>query len=271
MYADAFHAVRSWLDSYVGRYIDGDGTLGEVSRLKWEHSRHVAAHCREIAEELGWTPRDAAVGELLGLLHDVGRFSQFAEFGTFADPFSVDHGGRGVEVIRTSGVLDPLPEPDRTRILTAVAVHNRRGIPPGLDDRALPFAKLIRDADKLDIFRVIAGRIEEGDYRGHLRAALHIEQPGPVTPGAVGDILRGETVANDHIRTVADFGLMQMSWVFDINYPPAMRYLLERNFLELVAAQLPDEPGCRCAVERIFSVAEDVRKGSLPPERERSA
>ena len=40
--------------------------------------------------------------------------------------------------------------------MTAIGNHNRLAIEDGLDEKTLLFAKLIRDADKCDIFRVFA-------------------------------------------------------------------------------------------------------------------
>ncbi len=251
MRIDTFQTVRNWLKIYVSGYLAGDGALGEVSAIKWGHSLRVARHCREIAGETGWSDHDTSLAELLGLLHDAGRFSQFAEYGTFADAVSVDHGMRGVEVIQAAGVLDALPGIDRSRILDGILAHNQRLIPDTTPPEALPFARIVRDADKLDIFRIIMERIEGGAYREHLRSALQIERTGPATPGAVEEILRNETVSNGNIRTVADFGLMQISWVFDINYPPALRRILDLGYIDRIVACLPDGSGVRKAVAHI--------------------
>lgn len=251
MHIDTFQAVRAWLESYVGGFLGGDGVLGEVSAIKWTHSLQVARHCREIAVELDWSGHDVALAELLGLLHDAGRFSQFAEYGTFVDSASVDHGKRGAEVVRDAGVLDSLSTADRSRIIEGILAHNRRDISETTSQEALPFVRLVRDADKLDIFRIIMERIGGGAYREHLRSALQIERIGPATPGAVAEILRNETVSNGNIRTVADFGLMQVSWVFDINYPPALRRILDGGFIDRIVECLPDDPGVREAVLHI--------------------
>jgi hypothetical protein len=254
MQSETFRSIRGWLKSYVDRFLAEDGTDREILQLKWIHSLWVARHCRDIAKDLGWDSHDRAIAELLGLLHDAGRFSQFAEYGTFMDSASVNHGERGADVVRASGVLDDLARRDRLCIMEGIVAHNRRGISPETPPDALPFVKLVRDADKLDIYRIVMERIEAGAYHEHLRSALQIDRAGPATPGAVEEVLRNETVSNGNILTVADFGLMQISWVFDINYSAALRRILARGYIERIARCLQDSPDVRRATEHVLSV-----------------
>jgi hypothetical protein len=265
MQSESFQSIRAWLQSYVGRYLTENGAVGDIIQLKWIHSLHVALHCRDIAAELGWNSHDRAVAELLGLLHDAGRFSQFAEYRTFTDSISVNHGARGAEVVRAAGVLDALAERDRMCILEGIVAHNRRGITPETPAVALPFVKLVRDADKLDIYRIVSERIAAGAYHEHLRSVLQIDRAEPATPAALDEILRNETVSNANILTVADFSLMQISWVFDINYKPALRHILARGYIERIARCLPDSPEVRKAIEHVLSfVAEGTESAGQP-------
>ena len=92
------------------------------------------------------------MGRAGALLHDTGRYSQWQEFGTFQDSKSVDHAQRGVEVITREGWLSGLTAAERKMVLAAVAVHNRKELPDGLDAKTAAQAHLVRDADKLDIY-----------------------------------------------------------------------------------------------------------------------
>ncbi len=256
MHSNNFQDIRSWLKSYIDRFVAGNGEADDILRLKWTHSLMVERLCQEISHELEWNPHDVAVAGLAGLLHDAGRFPQFAEFGTFNDAASFDHGVRGAEIVKMSGVLDSLAQGDRSRILESIIAHNRRDIPGDIPCDALPLAKLVRDADKLDIYRIIMERVRAGKYHEHLLSAVQIEQAGPATPGAIDEILRNGTVSNENIRTMADFGLMMASWVFDINYAPALQRILSEKYIEDITRCLPDEPGSRRAAEHVKSFVE---------------
>jgi hypothetical protein len=239
--------ISNWLDSHVARFASENGHARGMLELKRVHSLHVADHCRALASELGWCAHDTAVAEAAGLLHDAGRFSQFAEYGTFVDARSVDHGMRGAEEVERAGILDGLDERDRARILDGILLHNRREIPPDASADSLPLVKLVRDADKLDIYRIVVERMDAGRLSEHLKAAIGIASGGPATPAAVEDVMSRRTVASEHIRTGEDFLLMQLSWVYDFNYPPTVWRVREFGYLEKIAGGLADDNARRSA------------------------
>ncbi len=245
---------KRWLSSHIDSFADRNGHIRDMIEIKRVHSEKVAAHSRAIASELGWGPRDIDLAEAAGLLHDTGRFSQAAEFGTFSDALSVDHGIKGMEVIEREGVLDTLDPIDRRRILDATLFHNRREVSPETPEASLPFVRLIRDADKLDIYRIALERLESGGLEDHLRSALGISRSGPASAGAVNDIHSDLTVANDHILSVEDFILMQLSWVFDFNYAPTVRRVGDLGYFDRFAHAL-ESPDAMRAAEHVLSVA----------------
>ncbi len=80
--------------------------------------------------------------------------SSWKRYHTFLDYKSIDHAQLGCEILRQGDFLGELSDREREQVLTAIGNHNRLAIEDGLDEKTLLFAKLIRDADKCDIFRV---------------------------------------------------------------------------------------------------------------------
>jgi hypothetical protein len=50
------------------------------------------------------------------------------------------------------------------------------------------------------------------------------------------------------LRTLNDFKLLQLSWVFDLNFPESFRLVRELRYLERLVALLPEETTVREAV-----------------------
>ena len=121
--------LRTWFRAYVAEFADADGRLQPMQELKLEHSLRVAANARAIAVGEQWPAAACRLAECVGILHDVGRFSQFAEFRTFEDAVSVNHAARSVAVLEERQVLACLPAAARTSVLNAVGTHNAREIP----------------------------------------------------------------------------------------------------------------------------------------------
>lgn len=252
--------VRQWFDTFIETSLSDEMKRDSMITIKLEHSKHVAAIARELAEEMLWPEDDTDAAEIIGLLHDVGRFAQVAEFGTFRDAHSFDHGMRGYDTLIEKGVLDAMPALLRTGILHGVRCHNLRELPEDVaNGPGGHLAKLIRDADKLDIFRVVQEAMRSNSLRARLTTALKIDFDGPVSEGALDDVLHKGTVRNEHIASGADFQLMQISWVFDINYHPTFVRIDSSGIIEDIIATIPPNGGS----EQAFTmIRETLAKGT---------
>ena len=142
---------------YTDKY---DSTDTKIA-LKIEHTYHVAENALVIAEDLGLPGEDVDLAWFLGLLHDIGRFEQLRQYGTFLDARSVDHAEFGADILFKDGLIDEFDKyglPADWLVLSEVAIreHNKLAVREGIDSRTRMFCDILRDADKVDIFRVIA-------------------------------------------------------------------------------------------------------------------
>ena len=128
----------------------------ENKRLKGkqEHSLRVRDISKRIAENLQLDNKEIQLATLIGLLHDIARFEQYTQYGTFRDRESVDHGDLGVEILKKNDYMKKYieNEEDIHILYFAIKNHNKYQIETGLNDRENQFCKIIRDADKIDIF-----------------------------------------------------------------------------------------------------------------------
>ena len=195
-------AVSRWFERYVDSVRPADDKIMTFVNLKHEHSLMVARACRSFAEEMNWPPGDVITAEITGLLHDVGRFSQLVEFRTFDDNGSIDHGERGYRLMDGHDVLSTLSDQARTGILLGIRHHNERYMPPSLDNHESRFLRLVRDADKLDIVRVVYGYIKNDTLAEHPEITLNIDLDGPVSPEVLDQVRGHETVTYNNIKSL---------------------------------------------------------------------
>lgn len=228
-----------WFDEYVGSFTDCAGKLAPMLALKLAHSRRVSADAAGIGRNLGFAEGDVRTAKTLGLLHDVGRFSQFADYKTLRDDHSVNHGHRGVEVMGKCTVLADCSPGDRRRIMAGIKHHNRLHLPGGLRHDSMQFVKIARDADKLDIFFVLYRAWKNGDLRRNPDIALRIQIDGPVGSRALDEIKTRRTVSYQNVKSLADFFLLQLSWVYRLNFRHSYRRLIERAVIDRLAEVLP--------------------------------
>jgi hypothetical protein len=232
-------AVRRHFAEYANGYIDRAGSARHMMELKREHCAFVARNCRELAVSSGWKKEDVNTAEALGFLHDIGRFPQLEEYGTFRDAESIDHGERGWQAIRESGLLDEVELELRDAILSGVRHHNAHTLPPNLPEPHYRWVTLIRDADRLDIYRIVLDALVHNKLGEHSGIALDLPLEGGPCPEMLEMIRRQVPPSYTDLKCVADFLLLILSWSYQMNYPAALRIMRERNIVDQFTAYLP--------------------------------
>lgn len=138
--------------------------------IKVTHMYHVADNSRRISELLGLSKEEQNLAELIGLLHDIGRFEQVRLYHTYSDKISVDHGQKSVEVLFADNWIRKFIEnSDYDAIIyKAINNHNKFEIERGLSEEEILHCKIVRDADNIDIFRAVLDPKQKLEEFGHL-------------------------------------------------------------------------------------------------------
>lgn len=250
-----------WFDEYVAGFYRDDPEYDRAIKLKEFHTHRVRDNCGRIAQALDFSESDRALAETVGLFHDIGRFPQYQKYGTFVDRLSEHHGRLSVRVVSVNRALANLTPAERRLVARAVVWHNAAGVPPGLDGRTERFLRLVRDADKLDIWRVFAEYYATRDRAPNSTIELGLSDSDETTPEVLAAIQAGGLVPYERLRTITDIKLLQMSWVFDLNFRAAFRMIRDRGHLERIAETLPQDPVVQAAVQSAFRHVESMLNG----------
>lgn len=154
-----FEEYRNYLVKKFAVYTANfDSSMTKI-RLKIEHTYKVAELCDLIADSLNLSEEDKTIAWTCGMLHDVGRFEQVKRYDTFVDSLSVDHANFGADLLFKDNLYEQMVPTDVTSdqgdlIEKTIRAHSSFRIPETFTDRERLFANLLRDADKVDIFRV---------------------------------------------------------------------------------------------------------------------
>lgn len=243
--------LRGWFMTYAMSFADEGGRLLPMKQLKLDHTLRTADNARRIAEGEGWDASACVVLEAAGLLHDVGRFSQYRDYRTFDDARSINHAQRGYEVLLEGEPLAAWPLPLRTRIETVVRHHNARHIPDGLEADALRLLHGVRDADKLDIIHVVDDAIRTDSLSLFPEMTLHVDLDGSLHERVLDALVARQTIGYGEIRSLADFVGIMLSWLYDLRYPASSRLAVERNLLARVGEHLPSSPRLSAVLDGI--------------------
>lgn len=201
---------------YVKNYNLDDGRI----MLKVKHILRVAEISRDIALKNNLNEEDVNLAELIGLLHDIGRFEQVKVYNTFKDYESVNHAKLGVKILFEDGLIRKfIDEPVYDEIIkTAILNHNKGRIDDTITGKTLDFCKIIRDADKVDIFYVL---LEEDFIDAYGMADMSEEL---VTDEILREFKEDRIIDYTKRETGADLIISHIAYIFDFNY----KYCLDK-------------------------------------------
>ncbi len=230
--------LKDWFLCYVTGYKSGSPEYQRNIIIKEQHSLRVAWEALCLARSLNLGPDGEALAEISGLLHDVGRFEQYARYKTFLDRISVDHAKLGVEILVQKNVLAPLPEKFRVLVLETIRSHNRLAPPPGLPADTLLHARILRDADKIDILRVMAGYYSRPDASANGTLVHGLPDTPGLSPSVLADLEAEHLVDAAGMSNLNDFKMLQACWIYDLNFPYAFQRFRERKYLQKIMGSL---------------------------------
>lgn len=171
-------------------------------KLKIDHTYRVAGLCQRIAADIGLKREDVELAWLCGLLHDVGRFEQLKNYGTFNDAESIDHAMYGASILFDGGGIRDYIEADEEDGLLrdVISCHSAYRIPAEYAQRTALFANILRDADKIDILKVNVEIPLEEIYN----VSTEELKNAPVTPEVLASFLEEKTVLRTLKKTPVD-------------------------------------------------------------------
>jgi HD superfamily phosphohydrolase YqeK len=230
---------KKWFSDYCKSFYSSNIEDQKNISLKEQHTFNVCKNIIEIAKELSLSNDQIILSEAVALFHDVGRFPQYAKYKTFRDNISVNHGLLGAQTLLGKKILQNLPDNEQELIIQAVKFHNAFSIPKKEKENIVFFIKLIRDADKLDIWRVFLEYYESPDENRASAVGLGLPDIPEYSEDVISCLYKKKILSLSKIKTLNDFKLLQLSWIYDLNFKSSFRLLFERDYLDRITAKLP--------------------------------
>lgn len=203
--------------------------------LKIVHTYGVMERSEYIAKELKLNEEEIQLAKLIALLHDIGRFEQQIATKEFEDYKGFDHAEFGIKVLFEDGWIRKFIKDDQYDdiIYKAIINHNKYKIEEGLDKKTLLQAKIIRDADKLDNFRVK----ETKDFESMFLNKETIEQD-VISPKVYDTFMNCKLVDVKDRITQIDCWISYLAFMFDLNFEISMKYILDKNYIDKLIDRL---------------------------------
>jgi len=257
---------RKKVKNVFKKYTDNYDTSDDKIKLKVDHTYRVAALSERIASSLGLGDDDTNLAWLIGMLHDIGRFEQLKNYGTFSDAESIDHAHYGVELLFEDGLIEKFASENDTKDLkgtkdlketavkseneeketkeiseldilrTAIWNHSAYRVEEGLTDRVKMFCNIIRDADKIDILKV--------NYDVTLEVIYDVTTEELKNSGVTDEVMKAfmehHAVLRSLKKTPIDNLVGHAALVFELIYNESFKIVKEQGYIEKMLSYVSD-------------------------------
>lgn len=206
-------------------YVSNYNIDNKKIRVKFLHTLRVVDLCKNIAMSLNMSDEEQSLAELLGLLHDIGRFEQCRLYDSFDDLKTVDHGHLGVSILKENNFIRNFIEEDiyDDLIYKVVECHNKKDIPDSYNDKEKLYSKIIRDADKIDILYIAT----TSDRFSNIKEEV-------INDKVLDSIINKKNVDRIHVNNELDSVILEMSFIYDLNFQYSIDLLREKNYIGMI-------------------------------------
>lgn len=203
-------------------------------KLKVKHTYEVVKKSEYIAIGLGLDKENIELAKIIALLHDIGRFEQIKEFNEFSDK-NIEHAEFGVKVLFGEKFLISKFVENRKYdniINKSIYNHNKFKVEEGLSDIELMHCNIIRDADKIDNFRVKQeDKFEDMFPKIYNKDTINYET---ISQKVYEDFMQKKCIKLEDRKTIIDYWVCVIAFIFDLNFDISLKYVYEHNYIDIL-------------------------------------
>lgn len=214
-------------------YLENYDMKDDRVNLKVTHTYGVVKASEYLAKELNLDEEDTSVAKLIALLHDIGRFEQTKFSGDIydiADKMFFDHAEYGVKILFEDNLIRKFVEVEKYDkiIYKAILNHNKLEIEQDLNEKELLHAKIIRDADKIDNFRV---KLTESFEVLLGTSDTEVIFNDKISDKIYNDFMSQKLININENKTYLDRWAGYIAFIFDMNFDASLKYLKEKDLV----------------------------------------
>ena len=210
------------------KYTENFNTKDKNVKRKQQHSIRVMKIAEQIATNLKLSEEQIQLATLIGLLHDIGRFKQYTDIGLGNNLEGFDHGDYGTKLLFKEGLIRKFIETNKYDeiIKKSIKNHNKFSIEAGLTQEELLFAKLIRDADKTDIFYLLIIGEEKTIWEtDNMNNEI-------VTNEIYREFIENKHINYKNIETSGDILVAHFAYIYYLYFKPTLRIFKDKRYID---------------------------------------
>lgn len=209
-----------YVDQVIKEYMNRFDDTNKMIALKKVHTLEVVDVTKDLCKRLKLDEERSFIAILIAYFHDLGRFHQVKMINSFSEK-TYNHAEKSVDVIKSESYLNLFEVDEKWHqvIYQAVLNHSKHSIEENLSEEERFFANIIRDADKIDIYRTCAV-----NYSGNI--------DGDLNPIVMEEFLNGKSIKRADVISEVDKFILRMAFLNDMVFDESFELLKERNYFQ---------------------------------------
>lgn len=235
MTEEHYEFYLDWFESFTKDYQQYN--INDSLTIKYDHTHRVIANIDRLCSQLQISNKLKLVAKVVGLFHDLGRWEQIKSYSTFNDNPDFDHGNESRKLLESLNILENNSFAEQ--ILFAVQNHNKAHLQDSDDFVATLLLQIIRDADKLDALNIVCEHID----KDKINPTIELELPESETISEIvwQSFIKKEIINYVDLQSVNDFRLLQIAWIFDINFRHTIDEIIKQNYINILIDDITDK------------------------------
>lgn len=212
-------------ERYISHYDMNESSI----HLKIVHTYEVIEIMKKLCLWLKLSDEDTDIALLIALLHDIGRFEQYTVYKSFEDYKTVDHALYSSYLLFRDGLIREFVEDNQYDDIIRISIeqHNKYKIDDNIEERILMFVHLIRDADKLDNFRVKETETIETLFK----ISLEELEKEEITDCIYEQFKNKNLIYGPSRKTHLDMWLSYIAFIYDLHFKESFVYINENDWV----------------------------------------
>lgn len=202
------------------------------------HALRVVENTRLLAKFVLSNEEDVRIAELIALFHDLGRAALIVQGTESPTNISRDHAALSVKLMQQMDFYAGLSPEAQLVIVKAIDSHNKLKLPKLDNEQVTLFARLLRDADKLDVFES-SYRFFKDRQGVQPMMTFDLINTAEVSEKILRTIIAGKSALAEDMKTMNDYKLLLLSMSFDLNFKYTYRLLSEKQYIQKIYETLP--------------------------------
>ena len=138
-------------------------------------------------------------------------------------------------------------------IKKAVLAHGLISIPNDYSNEEKFFSKITRDADKCDIFSIVAKYYNEVGPR-NISLEYGLSTDPTISENVLNSFLNNFVIPKSDLKTLNDFKLLQISWIYDINFSYSKNFIKKNHFIDIILNSITDKKNKNKVIKHLNKV-----------------